>query len=54
MNFNIMFNLSFGQPLNEVGSLKKTDCIVIGGGIAGLQAAIQLGRYQTPSCSYRF
>lgn len=41
-----MFNASFGQPLNEVGSMKKTECIVIGGGIAGLQAAIQLGRYR--------
>lgn len=26
--------------------MKITDCIIIGGGIAGLQAAIQLGRYQ--------
>ncbi|MFJ7830383.1 NAD(P)/FAD-dependent oxidoreductase [Peribacillus sp. NPDC097197] len=25
--------------------MKKVDCIIIGGGIAGLQAAIQLGRY---------
>ena len=26
--------------------LTTADCIIIGGGIAGLQAAIQLGRYQ--------
>ncbi|RBN41894.1 pyridine nucleotide-disulfide oxidoreductase, partial [Priestia megaterium] len=24
----------------------KYDCVIIGGGIAGLQAAIQLGRYK--------
>lgn len=36
----------FGQPVKEVVCLKIIDCMIIGGGIAGLQAAIQLGRYQ--------
>lgn len=35
-----------GNLLIEVVVLKRADCIIIGGGIAGLQAAIQLGRYQ--------
>lgn len=35
----------WGILVNEVVKLKKIDCIIIGGGIAGLQAAIQLGRY---------
>ncbi|MDQ7860856.1 FAD-dependent oxidoreductase [Peribacillus frigoritolerans] len=26
--------------------MKQADCIIIGGGIAGIQAAIQLGRYK--------
>src|SRR4051794_11643968 len=26
--------------------MKQSDCIIIGGGIAGIQAAIQLGRYK--------
>ena len=35
-----------GNLLKEVVLLKTADCIIIGGGIAGLQAAIQLGRYR--------
>lgn len=26
--------------------MKQADCIIVGGGIAGIQAAIQLGRYK--------
>lgn len=34
------------QRSTEVFIIVKYDCIIVGGGIAGLQAAIQLGRYQ--------